>query len=483
MRSQVLKELSFDVVVIGGGPAGLTAATTLRNNQLSVALLDERVTLGGQIYKRIGKGFEVKNPKYLGKDFLAGKSLIDNFNQSGASTFLETIVLTIENSSVIAANSKDGTFALKFKKLIVATGAYDRPVAFPGWTLPGVITAGAAQTLVKSQQFSPGSNMVFAGSGPLALAFPAQMAALGAPVKIVFEAAKVPSISALLRLALTLQGNFDLIRDAIKYRIQLFKHKIPFKYRTIVIAAHGTERVERVTFAKVDSKWNPIEGSEKTIDADTLIIGYGFLPSIEILRLLDCQLDFNDNRGGFIAVTDIWGATSTENVFAVGDGTGVAGSYVAKAQGELAALKIASELNCISDLQLKLCSEMPLKALKQREKFQSAINQMFKLGEGIYNLADDQTIICRCESVRLCELKPIIQSATDASVSKAYSRAGMGLCQGRNCQRQIAALIAARHEIKIPEVPVATPRLPIKPVAIGLIADNSVTEEKYFFNE
>lgn len=479
----MLKELEFDVVVIGGGPAGLTAAITLSKYQIRVALVDERITLGGQIYKRIGSGFKVKNPKFLGKDFLDGKSLIEDFNQSGASTFLETVVLTIENSSVIVANSKDGTFALKYQKLIVATGAYDRPVAFPGWTLPGVITAGAAQTMVKSQQFAPGNQMVFAGSGPLALAFPAQMAELGAPVKIVLEAAKLPSISALLRLAFSLRGNLDLIRDAIKYRIQLIKHRIPFKYRTIVIAAHGTERVKSVTFAKVDSDWNPIKGSEKTIDADTLIIGYGFLPSIEILRLLDCKLDFNDNRGGFIAVTDHWGATSTENVYAVGDGTGVSGSYVAKAQGQLAALKIAHNLNRISDLRLTESARVPLKELKQRNRFQIAINKMFNIGKGIYNLADDQTIICRCESVKLGELNPIIQSAADVSVAKAYSRAGMGLCQGRNCQRQIAALIAREHKIKLSEVPIATPRLPIKPVTIGLISDNSVSEEKYFFNE
>ena len=479
----MVKESEFDVVIIGGGPAGLTAAITLRKYELSVALVDERRTLGGQIYKRVGTGFDIKDPSFLGNDFLSGKKLIESFESCGAKSFLESTVLTVEDGKVIIANIADGTSALKFKKLIVATGAYDRPVVFPGWTLPGVITAGAAQTFVKTQRYSPGNKMVFAGSGPLALAFPAQMAQLGAPVQMVLEAAKLPSPIKIIQLLLAIPGNCNLIRDAAKYRIALLKSRIPVKYRTIVISAEGKGRVERVTFAKVDANWNPIKGSEKTVTADTLIIGYGFLPSMEILRLLDCKLNFDDTRGGFTVVTDNFGATSAANVFAVGDGTGISGSYVAKAQGELAGLKIAFEFNKLSENLFSNEIKSGLKELHRRKKFQSAINNMFELGSGIYGLADEETTICRCESVKLKDLLPVIDSAADVSVAKAYSRAGMGLCQGRNCQRQIAALIAKKHQMNLGDVPIATPRFPAKPVEIGLISDDGVTEEKYFFND
>lgn len=479
----MITEHDYDVVIIGGGPAGLTASINLRKYDLKVALIDERRTLGGQIYKRVGSGFKINTEEYLGKDFLFGSKLINKFETCGATTFLETTVITIENGKVIAANNDSGTLALSFKKLVVATGAYDRPVAFPGWTLPGVITAGAAQTLVKSQQFSPGSNMVFAGSGPLALAFPAQMTQLGAPVKLVLEAASAPSILDGLNLLSALKGNLDLIKDAIRYRTTLIKNRIPFKYKRIVVSAEGNSRVERITYAKVNRNWEPIPGTEKTISADTLIIGYGFMPSIELLKLLDCKMGFNDNRGGFTAITDKWGATSIADVFAVGDGTGVSGSYVAKAQAELAALKIAQELGKIELTELNRVSIKAFQELRQRIKFQEKIGQMFKVGSGIYKLADSETIICRCESVKLSDLTPIINSSIDLSVAKAYSRAGMGLCQGRNCQRHIAAMIAQKHNIDIADVPTATPRFPIKPVAIGLISDDSVTEQKYFFNE
>jgi thioredoxin reductase len=479
----LFRESEFDVVVVGGGPAGLTAALTLKKYQLSVALLDERRTFGGQIYKRLGKGFEIRDSEYLGKDFLSGKRLIEDFENSGVENFLETSVLNVEDGKVIAVNVQNGTFALHYKKLIVASGAYDRPVVFPGWTLPGVITAGAAQTLVKTQQFSPGSKMIFAGSGPLALAFPAQMAELGAPVEMVLEAAKLPSVTNLFKLIFSIPGNLNLIRDAFKYRLALLSHKIPVKYKTIVVSAEGKDRVEQVTFAKVDADWNPIKGSERTVNADTLIIGYGFLPSNEILRLLDCKMNFDDSKGGFTTITDNFGETSTENVFAIGDGTGISGSYVAKAQGELAALKIAHDFNKLTVEEFNKLKKKPFKEYIQRNKFQKAINNMFKLGNGIYGLADHETIICRCESVKLGDLLPVVESAADVSVVKAYSRAGMGLCQGRNCHRQIAALIANKHHMELSEVPISTPRFPAKPIEIGLIANDDVKEEKYFFND
>ena len=473
---------TFDLVVIGGGPAGIAAAATAAKHGLSVALIDERPTLGGQIYKRVGPGFKVKSAKEVGKDYFLGEKLIAELDNSNVELFLETLVATIEDSAVVIARNGKHAEKLTYKKLLISPGAYDRPVAFPGWTLPGVITAGAAQSLVKTQRVLPGSRIFFAGSGPLALAFPAQLSGYGANIVGIIEAAPRPGIFKALRILLAVIGNLDLMRDAAKYQFHLISNRIPMTYRRIIVSANGKDRVESVTHARVDKKWRVIPGTEKTVEVDALCVGYGFFPSVELFRLLDCELEYEESRGGAVVKLDNWGATSVANVFGAGDGTGISGSYVAIARGRLAALKIAAELGKISDKALSTLAAGYQRTFSQRTKFQRAINNAYEIKSGIYELADNGTVICRCESVKLEGILPVLESTIDPSVVKAYTRCGMGLCQGRNCQRQISALIAQKHGIPISQITQATPRFPTKPIKLGQIADATVTSEKYFID-
>lgn len=473
---------TFDLVVIGGGPAGIAAAATAAKHGLSVALIDERPTLGGQIYKRVGPGFKVKSAKEVGKDYFLGEELINELENSSVELFLETLVGTIENSAVVIVRNGESAERLSYKKLLISPGAYDRPVAFPGWTLPGVITAGAAQSLVKTQRVNPGSRIFFAGSGPLALAFPAQLSGYGANIVGIIEAAPRPGIFKALRILFAVIGNLDLMRDAAKYQFHLISNRIPMTYRRIIVSANGKDRVESVTHAKVDKNWRVIPGTEKTVEVDALCVGYGFFPSVELFRLLGCELAYEESRGGAVVKLDNWGATSVANVFGAGDGTGISGSYVAIARGRLAALKIAAELGKISETSLTALATGFQKTFKRRTKFQSAINNAYEIKSGIYALADNKTVICRCESVTLENILPVLESTVDPSVVKAYTRCGMGLCQGRNCQRQISALIAEKQNISIAEISQATPRFPTKPISLGQIADSSITSEKYFID-
>ena len=469
-----------DVVVIGGGPAGIAAAATAASFGMRVALIDERVTLGGQIFKRVGPGFDLKERKSLGKDYSRGSDLIDEIQRPNVTLLTSTTVLTIEDGKVITSNPEEGIRSLDFQFLVIAPGAYDRPVAFPGWTLPGVMTAGAVQTMVKTQRISPGKRIFFAGSGPLALAFSAQLIGLGAPVVKVIESAPFPSPINALRLLSRIGGNLDLIRDAAKYRSVLLKARVPFRYGRIIVRAEGRGRLESITHAKADKEWNPIAGTEVTEECDALCVGYGFFPSHELFRLVDCSFEYDENRGGFSVIKDEWGATSVEGVYAVGDGTGVTGSYSAVAQGRLAGLQIASRAQRISDEKRDSLAQRYRRELRARNRFQAALNKMFDVGAGIYRLADSETVICRCESVKRGAIDPIIDSTDDVSAVKGISRAGMGLCQGRNCQRHIAAMIADRHKEPISAISFQTPRFPVKPVEIGAIADDSIREEKYF---
>lgn len=474
---------SHDLLVIGGGPAGLSAALKSSKHGVKTAIIEERITLGGQIFKRLGVGFKGPSAASLGKDYARGAELISAIEKSNVEVFDSTQVVSIEDSIVYTTHPNFGTRAFKYKNLIIAPGAYDRPVVFPGWTLPGVMTAGAVQTLVKTQQLSPGKKILFAGSGPLALAFSAQLLELGAPVYKVLESSHPPKLSELLRLTAALSGNWNLISDAIRYRSILLKKSIPFKYRRLVVKAEGQGRVESVTHCKVDQEWRPIKGTEEVESVDLLCVGYGFFPSHEIFRFLGCSFVYDENQGGFKVEKDQWGETSVPGIFAAGDGTGVTGSYSAIAQGALAGLKVAFLHGNLNELQLRNLAKSYFRELSNRNRFQKALNHMFDVRPGIYELADDQTIICRCESVKKSGIDSVIESTSDISVVKAYTRAGMGLCQGRNCQRQIAAMISKRHALPFSEIPFATPRFPFKPVEIGLIADGSIRDEKYFINE
>lgn len=473
---------TFDLLIIGGGPAGIAAAATAASHGLEVALIDERPTLGGQIYKRVGPGFKVKKASEVGKDYYLGEKLIAELDNSKVNIYFETLVATIEKTEVVIIQNGKSAEKLAYKKLLITPGAYDRPVVFPGWTLPGVITAGAAQSLVKTQRVLPGSRIFFAGSGPLALAFPAQLSGYGANIVGIIEAAPRPGILKSIRIALSVLGNFDLLRDAAKYQFHLISNRIPMNYRRIIVSANGKNRVESVTHARVDKNWRIIPGTEKTVEVDALCIGYGFFPSVELFRLMGCELGYEESRGGTVVKLDEWGATSVANVFGAGDGTGISGSYVAIARGRLAALKIAAELGKIPESSLSKLAAGFRKTLNRRVKFQGAINNAYEIKSGIYGLADEKTVICRCESVTLESILPVLESTIDPSVVKAYTRCGMGMCQGRNCQRQISALIAEKAKMPISQIAQATPRFPTKPISLGQIADSNISSEKYFID-
>jgi D-hydroxyproline dehydrogenase subunit alpha len=462
----------FDLLVVGGGPAGLAATAEASACGLSVALVDERPALGGQIFKQ--PGLRVADHAALGHDHLRGRRLIDAAERSGASILLRTACVELRGTTAVLVEEGGHARAVTAEHVLVAAGASDRPVVFPGWTLPGVLTAGAAQTIVKAHRVTPGQRVLFAGSGPLALAFPAQLHHYGVNVVGALEAGPSPRPADLVRMLAAAQGNVALLRDALRYRAELLRGRVPLRYRRIVVRAEGRDRVEAVVHAQVADDWRVRPGTEERVEADTLCIGYGFVPSVELLRAAGCAFDYDEELGGPVVAVDEWQRTTVPGVLAAGDGTGIAGSYAAEDQGRLAAIGLAGDE----------ARAVPVrKRLARKHAFAQALRRMHRVGPGIYELATRETVVCRCEEVTLAELERAIEATDDVNVVKAFTRASMGLCQGRNCQRQIAATIARRHRRELGDVPVATPRSPARPVALGAIADAAVEDLGLFVAE
>lgn len=470
----------YDLLVVGGGPAGLVAATQARALGLSVALVDERVTLGGQIYKQPGEGFVVRDHASLGRDHVAGRVLIDAAEASGARILLRTSVLTVREGTAVLHTEGERVRAVRAERVLLAPGAHDRPVVFPGWTLPGVLTAGGAQTLVKTQRVLPGQRVLFAGSGPLALAFPAQLHGYGVPVVQVLEAGPAPGPRAALALLAAARGNRQLLADGLRYRAALVRARIPVRYRRIVVRAEGDGRLEAVVHAAVDADWRVVPGTEERIEVDALCLGYGFFPSVELMRVAGCALRYDEDLGGPVVQLDEWMRTTAPGVLAAGDGTGVAGSLVAVDEGRLAAIGAALDLGRLS-VQDAQEQARPVRARLERKRvFRSALGRMYRVGAGVYDLATPDTVVCRCEGVTCGDVDRAVATTADVNVVKGYTRAGMGLCQGRNCARQVAARVAHRHGLPLADVPSGTPRSPVRPVPVSALADGQLQDGGFF---
>lgn len=474
----------YDVLIVGGGPAGMAAASTASNAGLSTVLIDERPALGGQVYKQPGPGMRVTDARQMGTQYAAGRALIDEVEKSPATVLLRTSVVDLEpdGDTWTAMIQPDGSAVepLRARRVIVAAGAHDRPVVFPGWTLPGVITAGGLQTLAKTQSFIPGERIVFAGSGPVALAFPAQLAGYGANIVAALEAGPAPSVPDLAKIGIASPGNVGLLMDAAKYQAALFRHRIPLKYRRMVVRAEGDRRVERVVYAKVDDDWRVIPGTEQTVAADVLCIGYGFSPSAELLRLIGCGFDDDEDLGGSIVRRDEWCRTDVPGVYAAGDGTGVEGSAVAADEGRLAALAAALDAGVLDEPAVTRTSNALQWRLSRRRALTRSTNRMYRVGSGVFGLAEPATTVCRCEQVAASAIQDAVETAPEISAVKALTRAGMGPCQGRMCGRHIASMIAAERGVPIGEVAPATPRMPVRPTPISAIADQSVVDPGLF---
>lgn len=453
-----------ELVVVGGGPAGMAAAIEARRHGVETLLLEERGSLGGQIYRQPRPDPD-RPPSVQAR---AGQAFANRVLASGAEVRLNTVVWGAEGRELATLAEGGRTERIRAEVLVIATGAYDRPIAFPGWTLPGVMTAGGAHALVASQDVIPGRRILLAGSGPLLLSFAAQLHAHGANLVAVVEAAGSPSVTAAARFAATVTAAPSVVTAGARHLLYLKRKRVPLLRSHIVVEASGSGEVSQATIGRVDRDWRLIAGSESTLEVDTVLLGYGFVSSTELTRVIGCEHRFDDPAGGWIPVRDGYMRTSVLGVFAVGDGAGIGGALVAQAEGQLAGAAAAHDLGRGGAPRRSL-SRLG-RRVQRLERLRGAVAGLFPFGAGIYELADGDTIVCRCEEVTEAELRAAIASGSrDAGAVKSVTRAGMGYCQGRNCALQVEALLREKLGVAARQGGFR-PRVPVKPVPLAAVA-------------
>lgn len=468
------------LVVVGAGPAGLGAAIEAARAGLACTLIDETGHLGGQIYRPPPSEFGIANSKLLGPDFERGERLRAEFRSIAHKVEVisrASVVGLWDNGHEILWTTGAASAALRTERLILATGAYERPVPFPGWTLPGVITAGGAQTLVKTLGIRPGRRALVAGTGPLLLVVANQLQKAGVDVVAVLEAGK-PSWSP-MQLPHIL-GEWSLLRDAWSYWRGLRKAKIPLLFNHTIFEAHGDQSVTAASYGPVDSEsWTPLKERAVRVEVDHVVVGFGFVPNTQLTETAGCRHEYVHSLGGWVPVRDEFMQTTHSGVFAVGDGAGVAGSAAAREEGRIAGITAAAQAGVLTQSEADRRRAGPMKRLRSLSRVRRILDEMSAIRPGLNALASPDTLVCRCEEVALREVRAAVaQGARDLQAVKLLTRLGMGQCQGRNCAPSAAMILAGALGSDPSSAGRINPRPPVAPVTLGAFADMRTSENE-----
>ena len=459
-----------ELIIIGAGPGGIAAAVEAAKAGAAVKILDENPKPGGRIYSQLNDGFKLVDPGYLGPDYQKGQRLLAEFDalRRKIDYLNDAMVFGTFENRIMAFHQAGRGERLPFNKLILATGAFDRPVPFPGWTLPGVMTAGGAQTLVKMQRVLPGKNLLFAGTGPLQLVVANQILSGGGTIEAVLEAGEIDNW---LKFLKGFSRNWGLLTDGLRYMRGIRKAGVPLLRRHIIVEARGESQVEAAVIAEVDKDWRPIEGSQRVLEVDTICLGYGLVPSVELARLVGCRHRYEPDLGGWIPVRTEAMETSVPGVFAVGDGAGVAGSAMAMLEGRIAGISVAQDLGYLSYEEADRLKKPYLNDIKKIGRLREALDRISRPRPGLFELANDDTVICRCEELTLGDIKRAISKGTsEMNELKRLTRMGMGRCQGRMCGPAVQEIIARQTQTRAADIAYLNQRPPTKLVPIDVLA-------------
>ena len=453
----------FDIAVIGAGPAGAHAALAASEKGFGVVLVDEQTCAGGQVWR--AKDHSILSAPQT-PESRAGSELRQKVQASNISHRADTRVWQIEKSDASWSLQAfhDGTSSpIAARALIIASGAREVVHPLPGWTTPGVIGLAGATALFKQSLAVPGQRTVVSGTGPLVFFVASEIRRLGGQVvAIVTPNTRGDWLKALPAML----SRPDLLARGALWMADLMLSSVPIHWGHTISGVFGERHVKRLDVCKVDDDWAPA-GTVFSLDADSLCLGHGLVPSVQAAQLAGVLLKHRDDLGGWVPKLGEDGTTDVDGLFLCGDGTGIRGVAAAQLHGQLAGLNAADYLGSNTTRERTKLRPRYVRAAR----FGMAMTALSRPRPGLGALTRPDTVLCRCESLTRAAIeKELMRGAGSMNAVKSGLRMGMGPCGGRYCQSAVARLIAASAGLSETDVPLATPRPPLRPVPMSAIA-------------
>jgi thioredoxin reductase/bacterioferritin-associated ferredoxin len=431
--------VSLDLLIVGAGPAGIGAAVEAAAHGLSVMVLDENTAPGGRIWQAL----ETRGAKDA--DEAEALALIQRFRDSSAQAHWNATVWAIEPDGQVFWSDAAGAHSVFARNVLLATGTTERPLPIPGWTLPGVMTVGAAQIALKTGGLLPDKGTWLAGQGPLLLLYATQVLDAGGTIAGVIDLSDgFASVRALRHVSM---AAWPEIRRGLAWRRRLSAAGMRWLAASAV-RADGEAALRSVSF-RTPQGW-------KTEAADLLLLHDGVIPSVQISRALGCAHTWNETQHCWQPVVDEWGRTSVPGVLIAGDGAGIGGAVAAVLSGRIAALGLAG--GDASALRAERARHLAVRPL---------LDTLFA---PLPMRLDDATLVCRCEEVTAGAVRQAVRTGClGMNQLKSYTRCGMGPCQGRTCGPIGIEVLAEARGVPVSVIEPLRTRFPTKPVSVGAL--------------
>ncbi|MCK5829638.1 MAG: FAD-dependent oxidoreductase [Methylococcales bacterium] len=457
----------YQLLIIGGGPAGLAAATTASGQGISCALLDEQPAPGGQIYRSIESVPDTR-AQTLGTEYLRGKTLAAAFRESDVEYYPETRVWSLNNGREIGITHKSQSKIITADQILVASGAIERPMPFSGWTLPGVMQAGAGQILFKAAGVIPSDGVVLAGSGPLLLLLAWQYLQLGVDIKVILDVTPLSNhLFALPKLPRALLAHHYLTKGLV-YQRDLSRAGVKTKIGASNLQAAGDDLLKSVNYRHL--------GREHTIETDLLLTHFGVIPHIWLTQSAGCKHQWDNSQQCWRPRHDEWGNTSIEGILVAGDGAGINGARSAEHAGRIAGLQALFELGILTESERNKQAKNDQKWMKADRHIRPFLEAYFAIPQSMLATTDNETIICRCEEITAGQIREAVETGHGGSNDVKYiTRCGMGACQGRQCANSVAHIVADAGGEAVSESSHYRGRPPVAPLTLKQLA--SLTKE------
>lgn len=457
----------IDLLVIGAGPAGLAAALTAAGCGLSVLVVDENPQPGGQIYRQLQDSPLRNCARILGADYLAGLPLLQRFAQSGIDYLPRTRVWQVadDNVAYFSRTTPDRPAApVKARFIVLATGAQERPFPVEGWTTPGTMTVGAAQILLKTAGLLPPSDCVLVGSGPLLYHFADQVLRAGGTIQALIDTSRAgDKFKALRHLPGALRSP-GLLWRGVKLLAALRAQRLERFVGASDMAIVGDQQVSAIKFS--------VGGKALSLSTSSVLLHAGLIAQTNFSSALGCEHEWNPQQSAWQPKCNEWLESTRPGVFVAGDGGRIMGAAAAEISGLIAALEVAGQAGKISVAQRDAQARPLHQAWARLRAARPLLDALYPPPAECFS-PQDETIVCRCENVSAGQIRQAARlGAPGPNQVKAFTRAGMGACQGRMCGCITAALVAETAGQSIAQVGMLRGRYPVKPVTLGEIADN-----------